>query len=564
MAFKYKISIVKNNLNILIIKSAILFFSLMLVMLGCNHSDQKQLFVPLYDDLSHYHRKVNTVSDKAQEYFDQGLTLYYGFNHEAAILSFRQAIALDSNCAMAWWGQAISAGPNINNPVMDSSAKITAWQTVVKAMNHIQNASPVEKSLIHALSKRYTWPPPDDRKPLDTAYAQAMRDVYIAFPEDPDVGVLFADAMLNLRPWDQWTPEGIANPGTEEIVATLEKVLKTQPDHPGGCHFYVHSMEASPEPGKALQAADNLRNRIPGAGHLVHMPSHIDIRLGHYEDAIKANQKAIIADSVWVQSGGFYTIYRAHNYHFLAYAAMFEGQKKLALNASHSLIEQIPLELVRAFPDNLDAFYAIPTHVMVRFGLWDELLAQPKPPEDLYLTTAFWHYGRAVALASLGRIPEAEIENDSLQRAYEMVPASRLVGNNSGTTVLDIGLLMAQGELEYRKGNFTEAFDLLRKAVIKDDSLRYDEPWGWMMPVRHALGALLVEQGLYDEAEKVYTKDLALHPDNGWALKGLSTCYHQTGRHQLASNTDARFTEAWSRSDISLKTSCFCSKGNEL
>ena len=242
---------------------------------------------------------------------------------------------------------------------------------------------------------------------------------------------------------------------------------------------------------------------------------------------------------------------------------MFAGQKKLAMNASQGMIKEIPLELVLTFPDFLDAFYAIPTHVMVRFGLWEELLTQPKPPEDLYLTTAFWHYGRAVAYAALGRISDAEIENDSLKRAYRMVPASRLVGNNSGATVLDIGLLMAQGELEYRKGNYNEAFELLRKAVIKDDSLRYDEPWGWMMPVRHSLGALLVEQGLYDEAEIVYTKDLALHPDNGWALKGLSTCYHRTGRHQLASITDARFSEAWKRSDIDLKTSCFCSRGSE-
>lgn len=563
MAFKYKDSIIKDNLSNQIKKGGILFFYLILVLPGCNRSDQEKLFVPLYDNLSQYHRRVNTESDESQAYFDQGLTLYYGFNHEAAILSFQQAIALDSNCAMAWWGQAISAGPNINNPVMDSTAKHIAWQTLVKAINHIQDASPVEQRLIYALSKRYSWPPPDDRKPLDSAYALAMRDVYKSFPDDPDVGVLFADAMLNLRPWDQWTSAGIPNPGTEEIIATLEKVLKAKPDHPGGCHFYIHTMEASPEPEKALQAADNLRDRIPGAGHLVHMPSHIDIRLGHYEEAIKANQKAIIADSVWVRNGGFYTIYRAHNYHFLAYAAMFAGQKKLAMNASQGMIKEIPLELVLTFPDFLDAFYAIPTHVMVRFGLWEELLTQPKPPEDLYLTTAFWHYGRAVSYAALGRISDAEIENDSLKRAYRMVPASRLVGNNSGATVLDIGLLMAQGELEYRKGNYNEAFELLRKAVIKDDSLRYDEPWGWMMPVRHSLGALLVEQGLYDEAEIVYTKDLALHPDNGWALKGLSTCYHRTGRHQLASITDARFSEAWKRSDIDLKTSCFCSRGSE-
>lgn len=531
---------------------------------GCNISVPEQRIIPLYENLSMYHRTITTNSVESQKYFDQGLVFYYGFNHEAAILSFQQVCALDSACAMAWWGQAISFGPNINNPEMDSIAREGAWRTVEQAQHFITYASPVEQGLITALASRYVWPAPEDRKSLDSAYAEAMREVYRDFPDDPDVGVLYADAMMNLNPWNHWTTDGRPNPGTLEIKAVLEHVLSIQPDHPGACHLYIHTMEASSTPEIALPAADVLRNRIPGAGHLVHMPSHIDIRLGRYEASIKANQLAIIADSIWAESGGIYTIYRAHNHHFLAYSAMFDGQKALALEASQKINEKIPLEMVKAMPDFLDGFVAIPIHVMVRFGMWEEILEYPKPPTDLQLTTAFWHYGRTVAFAALGRVEEASMEMDSLQEAYENVPESRLIGNNPGRVVLDIGLLMAEGELEYRKGNYDHAFDLLRQAVQKDDSLRYDEPWGWMMPVRHALGALLTEQGLYEEAESVYKKDLELHPDNGWALKGLVTVYTKTGQQQASMTMDSKFQEAWRRSDIPLKTSCFCSKGADI
>ncbi len=526
---------------------------------GCQNQDQRTPLLPLYDGLSKYHRTVTTNSKEAQEYFDQGLALYYGYNHEAAILSFQQALVLDSNCVMAWWGQAISSGPSINNTEMDDHAKIAAWETIVMALEQLDKASAVEARLINALSKRYSWPAPDDRRSLDLAYAGAMKEAYEEFPEDVDVAVLYADAMMNLRPWDLWTSEGIPQPGTGEIVTILERVLEKHPDHPGACHFYIHTMEASPFFAKALPAADILRNRMPGAGHLVHMPSHIDIRLGSYEDAITANQKAIEADNIWISSGGFYTFYRAHNHHFLVYAAMFDGQKELALSASEDLIDAIPLEVVRAYPDFLDGFIAVPTHVMVRFGMWDELIQQVRPPEDLYLTTAFWHYGRTVAFAASGRVEEASGEYEALLNAYEQVPGSRLIGNNPGKTVLDIGVLMAKGELEYRKGNYEEAFRLLRMAVQKDDELRYDEPWGWMMPIRHSLGALLLEQGHHEEAIEVFQTDLQLHPKNGWSLKGLASCYHLTGQHQKAILTENLFDESWSRSDIQLKAACFCS-----
>jgi tetratricopeptide (TPR) repeat protein len=530
--------------------------------LGCTRVEKVSEIIPLYENLSMYERKVSTNSKEAQAYFNQGFTLYYGFNHEAAIKSFQQVLLYDSTCAMAWWGQAISVGPHINNPVMDSLARATAWETILKAQSKIDGSTPLEKSLIDALARRYAWPAPDDRKPLDSAYADAMRTVYEQHPDDPDVGALFADALMNLRPWDYWTPEGDAQPGTEELVAVIEHVLALQPEHPGACHFYIHTIEASPFPEKALPYADRLRERIPGAGHLVHMPSHIDIRLGRYQESILANQKAILADSLWISQPGFYTIYIAHNYHFLAYSAMFSGQKDIAMRAANSIPIVIPMDLVTAYPDYLDAFLAVPTHVMVRFGMWDELLAVPGPASEVSVTKATWHYGRTIAFSALGRIQEAEAEFDSLSLAYSRIPDSRLVGNNPARTVLEIGLLMAEGELEYRKRNFDKSFGLLSQAVEKDDALRYDEPWGWMMPVRHALGALLTEQGRYKEAIAVYEQDLVLHPGNGWALKGLADCYALSGNDPEAEQTAKLFQEAWNYADVPIKASCYCARGD--
>lgn len=535
------------------------FIATLLPLLIASCARQETAPVPLLrPDLAGYHRETSSRSQSARDYFDQGLVLYYGFHHEASAALFARAADLDPEFAMAWWGQAICAGPNINNPFMDSAAAHSAWDAVRKASELTATASPVEKDLIQALSARYAWPPPEDRRALDVAYANAMRSVWRRHPEDSDVGALFADALLNLRPWDLWTPDGVARPETPEVMATLEKVLSADPSHPGACHFYIHTMEASPFPGRALRAADSLRNRIPGAGHLVHMPSHIDIRLGRYASAILANQRAITVDSSWATAGGFYTMYRAHNFHFLAYAAMFDGQRALALKAAAEMVAQVPVEVVRSYIDFMDAYLAVPTHVMVRFGMWREILNEPPPPADLLATRAFWRYGRTVAFSALGNVAEAERELDSLKRAYAAVPETRLLGNNTARAVLQIGLPMAEGELEYRRGNHAKAFALLRTAVQRDDSLRYDEPWGWMMPVRHSLGALLLEQGKVREAEAVYREDLRIHPGNGWALKGLAECLHRTGRHNEAMETTGKFNEAWARSDIELTASCFC------
>ena len=516
--------------------------------------------------LDGYGRAITTASKEAQAWFDQGIALYFGFNHAEAILSFEAAAAADPECAMAHFGIALAAGPHINNPAMDEAASKLAYESVQKAQSLLNDESAVERALIAALATRYAWPAPEDRQALDTAYAEAMQKVWASFPEDADVGAWAAESRMDLRPWDLWTPDGQPHPGTLDIVSQLEQVLALDPRHPGACHFYIHTMEASPTPEKAMAAANLLRDRLPAAGHLVHMPAHIDIRTGNYAGAVTSNQHAIRADLDYAElrgrAPGFYTIYRAHNYHFLAFAAMFEGRRDLALQAAHDLLEQIPIEAVLALADGLDAFMAVPIHVYVRFGLWDRVLAFEEPRAELLASRAFWRYGRTVALASLGRVEEATSEFAALQTAIAQVPESRTMGNNSVLTIMEIGRRMAEGELLYRKGEVQRAFELLREAVALDVALKYDEPWGWMQPVAHALGALLLEQGELAEAEAVYRADLVLHPGNGWALHGLSEALKRQGKQDESKTCSDQFQKAWSRADIKIKGSCYCRRGS--
>jgi tetratricopeptide (TPR) repeat protein len=511
-----------------------------------------------------FHREVSTRDRVAQDHFDQGLILTFGFDHEEAIRAYERATQADPNLAMAWWGIGFAHGPNINIPMADSAQAQAAFEATRKAAALAGGASPVEQALIGALEKRYAWPAPQDRAALDRAYADAMRDVHERFPDDPDVAILFADALMNLIPWDYWSRTGEPRAETPEIVSTIEGVLAKHPEHPGAIHAYIHAVEASTDPGRALAAADRLRRLVPASGHLVHMPSHIDIRLGHYKQAIQANLAGIEADQKRVQRAGpgiFYSLYRAHNYHYVVYAGMFDGQRELSLRHARELQEQVPLDFILKMVDFLDGFYAVPYHAMVRFGMWDEILAEPAPPEGLKVTPALWHYSRGVALSALGRTDEATKELAAFEAAYSRVPDTAMIGNNPAKVVLDIARPMLTGELEYRKGNHDVAFAALREAVARDDSLRYDEPWGWMQPVRHALGALLLEQGRLDEAEAVYRADLERHPDNGWALHGLAECLRRAGRSQDAKQVDARFASAWTRADTKIKASCFCRRG---
>ncbi len=524
-------------------------------------TDQK---TPLFDDLGSFHRPITTRSAEAQRYFDQGLTFYHGFSHDAARRSFGETARLDPSCAMAYWGMALAAGPHINNPAMDDEQSVAAYENLERAKVLAPGSAPVERDLIAALSKRYAWPAPKDRAPLDAAYAEAMREVWRKYPKDADVGALLAESLMDLRPWGQWSPEGQPAPETPEILATLEAVLAMSPKHPLANHLAIHAWEASPTPEKALPSANRLRELCPGVGHLVHMPSHIDIRLGHYADAEQANARAIAADRRYVArmgSAGFNALYRAHDFHFLVWAARFEGRSAVAMGAARDLVLALPTEQVLKLPDYLDGFVATPYHVEVRFGQWREILDEPAPPSALPMTTAVWRYARTLALSSLGRMDEARAERDRFERACAAVPETALVGNNKARVVLEIARPMVEGELEYRAGNVDRAFEILREAVKRDDALKYDEPWGWLQPARHALGALLLEQGRLEEAEAVYRADLIRHPENGWSLRGLAECLRRRGEDAEAQRTEESFARAWARADVQISSSCYCRLG---
>src|SRR6266487_4656012 len=374
----------------------------MLTLAGFNLLAAKE---PLYDGLGSYSRKVTTDSAEAQRYFDQGLGFLHGFNHRAAIRAFQQAAELDPECAMAHWGLALACGPHINSIAVPPPAAELAWKELELAQKNAGNASPVERALIGALAKRYANPQPEDRSELDRAYADAMREVWKKYPKDPDVGALFAEAMMNLRPWDQWTPDGKPQLGTDEIIAPLDAVLKLNPHHPLANHLYIHAVEASPNPERAIAAADRLRNLQPGLAHNVHMPSHIDIRTGRWLQAVETNAKAVQADQQYRNIFGtprdFLNVYIAHNRHTLAYAAMMSGQRDLAIKHIRAMVAEMPADFLEENALHAEGFMAMPLEVMVRFGLWNDILTEPeKYTEKMWFTRAFHHAARAIASAA--------------------------------------------------------------------------------------------------------------------------------------------------------------------
>lgn len=509
-------------------------------------------------------RSVRTPSREAQRLFAQGWMLYAGFNHEEAIRSFQSALYYDPTCAMAWFGIGLSYGPNINNPTMDEAGTRLAFDATRNALVLSQGETGVERELIEALAQRYVFPPPADRSALDRAFAAALAGVWQRHPDDPDVGALYAESLLDLAPWDQWTPDGQEKPLTREIVDTLERVLALEPQHVLGNHAWIHALEASHSPERALPSANLLRSFVPGAGHLLHMPAHIDMRLGHYEAAARANERAVEADREYVERagpGGFYTFYRAHNFQFLAWALMYEGRSREALAAARAMVREIPIELVRAAPQFVESYLGTPYHVLVRFGRWEEILREPEPAPELFATRTDWHYARGIAFAALGRVEEAAFEQVAFEGALAKVPADYLHGNNKVVAVEAVAREMLAGELDYRRGLHESAFAHLRRAVELDDGLHYDEPWGWLMPTRHPLGALLAEQGRFAEAQAVYEADLEKHPDNGWALFGLEECLRRRGATKSADLVKRRFERVWARADIELRASCFCRTG---
>ena len=515
----------------------------------------------LYPGFDGYSRQVTTESPAAQKLFNQGIQLLYGFNHDEAIRSFERAGEVDPSCGMAWWGSAYARGLHINNPAMGEEQSRLAFDASRKAMAAINDESPVERALIHAVAQRYAWPAPEDRAALDADYASAMEQVWHQFPDDPDVGALFAESLMNLQPWDLWTATGEPKGRTLEIVAVLERTLARAPEHPGANHFYIHAIEASPWPERGLPSAERLVAMVPGSGHLVHMPSHIFIRVGRYADASDANQRAIAADEAYFDMApepDFYSLYFLHNIHFLAYSAMMEGRYEVAMQAARKIEQRIPPKFLKDYVEIADGFMPTSLLVMIRFGKWQEILEEPEPESWRLFSRAERHFARAVAFAALGKTDLARQEIASMDQVADGFTDEWKMGNNSATEVIAVARTMAEGEVAYREGDHEAAFALLRRAVELEEGLQYDEPPGWMQPVRHALGALLSAEGHYKEAASVYRADLKRHPNNAWSLLGLREALTGQGQAAAADAIRESLEIAWSRADVTPVASCYC------
>lgn len=544
-------------------------------------------------DLGNHHWPVTTSSADAQAWFDRGLRWCYGFNHEAAIMCFERATASDPDCIMAWWGLAYACGPNYNKPwalfdPTDLAQTLTrAHQALDAAERGAAKASALERALVTALRARYPRTSPDtDLGAWNDAYCTAMRAVKDAFAGHLDVLALYVESVLDRTPWQMWDLAKRApapGAGTLEVEALCEDAFRSAPDalrHPGLLHLYVHLMEMSPWPERALHAAEALRDLAPDAGHLVHMPTHIDLLCGNYQNVVRWNQRAIVADGKWLAHAGpgnFYTFYRVHNLHFAAYGAMFLAQYGKAMAAVQALIDTIPEPLLRVesppMADYLEGYVGMKQHVLIRFGRWEDIVAQP-PPADrtLYSMTYAMHcYAKGVAHAALGNVEASAAARDEFLVAAQRVPATRRVHNNLCSDLLGVARAMLEGELAYRRGHFEAAFASLRESVRLADTLPFDEPWGWMQPPRHALGALLLEQGHAAEAEAVYRADLGIddslprarqHPDNVWSLHGLVECLEQRQAHAEAAYVRQRLTVATALADVPITRSCFCRREN--
>jgi tetratricopeptide (TPR) repeat protein len=539
-------------------------------------------------DLGTFHRPTSTASGEAQRWFDRGLAWSYGFNHEEAVRCFERAITLDEHFALAHWGLAYAAGPNYNkqwdafDEVDLRTSLRRAYEASVRAAELAAAAPPVEQALIGALTQRYGSPEPaGDLNRWTAAYADAMGEVYAAYGDDLDIAALYADALLNLTPWALWDlstgdpAEGARTLAAKEVLdAALARPGGSA--HPGLLHFYVHLMEMSPRPEEALAAGNALRDLVPDAGHLVHMPTHIDVLVGDYISVIEGNEKAIVADERYLEVAGrlnFYSLYRAHDHHFRVYGAMFAGRRATALAAADALAASLPADLLRVeappMADWLESFVPMRMHVLVRFGLWEEILAEPLPGDrELYsVTTALIQYAKGVAHASRGRVEQAKRERENFRSAVRQVPTSRYLFNNQALDLLAIAAAMLDGEIDYRQGNYDAAWIHLRGAIELDDTLPYDEPWGWMQPTRHAYGALLLEQGEVEEAAAVYAADLGLdgtltracqHPGNVWSLHGYHECLLGLGRSGEAAELKPQLDRALAVADIPITASCFC------
>ncbi|MDJ1016090.1 MAG: hypothetical protein QNJ35_06225 [Paracoccaceae bacterium] len=536
-------------------------------------------------DLGTYNRKITTSSEAAQKAFDRGLIWLYGYNHEAAAEAFEEAIGHDPACGMAHWGVAYAIGPNYNKPWEffepgERQATLErAHQAITDALALRDGLAPMEAAMIDAIAERFPQDPEiEDYGPWNDAFSDSMRKVYQAHQDDLEVVTIFVEALMNRTPWMLWdlkTGQPAEGASTAEAQAAIEAAFDDLPgawDHPGLLHLYIHLMEMSPTPEAALRHGDRLVHLVPDSGHLVHMATHIDVLCGEYHDVVWRNHRAAEVDEKYEAVAGgenFYTVYRIHNVHFEAYGAMFLGQPERALAASDRLIEMLPEPVIRYFPDLFESFYGKRVHVLVRFGKWQEIVDEPLPGDsELYAyTTAAMRQARAIAFANLGRSEEAAAEREVAVVAREAVPESRMVFNNTAEDILMVGESMMDGEIAFKSGQVEEGLAHLRRSVELDDDLIYDEPWGWMQPTRHALGALLMEAGQFEEAEAVYRADLGLddtlaracqHPRNVWSLHGLHECLVRRGERVEAPHIKLQLDQAAARATVPIKASCYC------
>jgi tetratricopeptide (TPR) repeat protein len=519
---------------------------------------------PLFDGMGSHHFAITTSDPDAQRYFDQGLIIDFAFNHAESIRSFRAAHTLDPDCAMCYWGEALALGPNINvtsngKVVMGDDDRVQAFAAIQTALSLKHRVSRKEQNLIDALATRYDGDIKSEREPMDIAYVNAMRSLHEKYPDDDDIASIFAESMMNTMPWDYWLESGEAKPLTVEVIDALELVLARAPNHPLAIHLYIHAVEASASPGRAESAADRLRDLVPGAGHLVHMPSHIYWRVGRYNDASIANVRAAEVDEEYIaacNAQGFYpAAYYPHNIHFLWAASSMEGRSKVAIEAARKVAANVQLEMIEEFP-SVEFFHTIPLLALTQFGRWEAILEEPRPPENLDYSNAIWHYARATAFVKTGDVDAARAEREKLQPLRDAANISFLdTIYYPASMLLEIADSLIQGEIAMADGENDTAIAHFENAVAVQDQLPYTEPPFWYYPTRHTLGKALLTTGNAEAAEAVYRRDLELYPRNGWAMFGLIQSLEAQDKD--ATEIRAKFDIIWAQSDVTLTASQF-------
>ncbi len=516
---------------------------------------------PLFSGLEGIHFPISTTNTEAQRYFDQGLMLSFAFNHAEAGRSFFEAARLDSTCAMCWWGFAYVLGPNYNAGMEQDNFQ-RAFDAIQKATTYATRCTQKEKDLIAALSHRYSNDTSIARPILDSSYADAMRKVHKIYPADVTVASLFAESLMDLNPWNLYKKDGTIQPWTPEILSILEKCLQQEPNHAGANHFYIHATEMSHQAETALASADRLRDLVPGAGHLVHMPAHTYIRIGRYHDGVIANQKAVLVDSLYMEAchaqGVYPLAYYPHNYHFISACATLSGESKIAMIGAHATSSHSHKKLLYdpAWA-TLQHYYAIPWFVQAKLGLWYDILQSAAPEKDLKYPSVIWHYAQGMAMLAQHKILDAKKHLAEMKTIMADTTIKELTiwGINSVFDICMIAEITLDGEIHAKEKNYSTAIIRLQEAVVKEDALNYDEPPDWFFSIRHHLGAVLMEAGKFQDAIKVYDEDLKTYRENGWALKGLMNAYHQLGDKKKYEETKTRFDEAWKHADIKITSS---------